>query len=564
MNDFETLRLISLIDRVRGTFGQMMPMADEEPVWNATSFLIRSEISGKLVTISMLCDVTGVPYATSRRLINRMIAEGLISRTVRSSTGKSYALHPSPALLASFEAYGRKMKALIAQTLGRRSSEEADDDYYFGGTQPVVATTARRQPQERDDLRFLLNDDNYAFAVRNMWSDFRTNLGSTRDFKLMTCPNVHNELVENSKLPVSRYDVVGINLPWLGEFVERGALVPIGDMLEGSYLHETLHPDFWQAGRWRGRTYGVPIYATVNLLAARSDLFSTAELAYPRTFDEVIAAGRKLADPSQGRVGIVWDAARGMPISHSFMFFMGAAGGPVLSLRKNFRGYTIDNADFEDLLPTIDNDIGRSTLDFMHRLTEISPPDVLDLAWDDALHVFLSGNAAMSYCWSMRAARFEYDLRSAVKRRVSYLTHPTRTGSAGAVPIGGFLLAVPSNLPEDRRQSAIRAIEMMTSREAPRSFTSSGLPVSPNFRLSADPEMKAGSPVASFVDKWAARGLLQTWQRPAIPQFHAIDTILGEEIHAALSGTKTDACALRDASHRMERALSTMMQSQAA
>ncbi|MBX3569187.1 MAG: extracellular solute-binding protein [Rhizobiaceae bacterium] len=564
MNDFETLRLISLIDRVRGTFGDMMPMSDEEPVWNATSFLIRSEISGKLVTISTLCDVTGVPYATSRRLINRMINEGLILRTVRSRTGKSYALHPSPALLASFEAYGRKMKALIAQTIGKRSTDEDDDDYYFGGAQPTLPAAVGADPGERDDLRFLLNDDNYAFAVRNMWSDFRTNLGSTRDFKLMTCPNVHNELVENSKLPVSRYDVVGINLPWLGEFVERGALVPIGDMLEGTDLRETIHPDFWQAGRWRGRVYGVPIYATVNLLAARSDLFSAAEMAYPRTFDEVIAAGRKLASPSQGRYGVVWDAARGMPISHSFMFFMGAAGSPMLSLRKTFRGYTIDNLDFEDLIPTIDNDIGRSTLDFMHRLTEISPPDVLDLAWDDALHVFLTGQAAMSYCWSMRAARFEYDLRSAVKRRVSYLTHPTRTGSAGTVPIGGFLLAVPSNLPEDRRQSAIRAIEMMTSRETPKSCAPSGLPVSSNFRLSADPEMKAGSPVANFVDKWAAKGLLQTWQRPAIPQFHAIDTILGEEIHAALSRSKSDACALRDATLRMERALSKVVQFRAA
>lgn len=564
MNDFETLRLISLIEQIRVNFRELMPMSDDEPVWNAAAFLIRSEISGKVVTISTLCDVTGVPYATSRRLINRMIGQGLIDRTVRSKTGKSYALHPSALLIESFEAYGRKIKALLAQTIGRRSSDEAAEDYYFGGGPVSDTVVPAAVPQEADDLRFLLNDDNYACALRNMWSDFRTNLGSTKDFKLVTCPNVHQELLDNSRLPVSRYDIVGVNLPWLGEFVEKGCLEPIGPMLAGGGQRGDLHPDVWETGRWREQVYGVPIYATVNLLAARTDLFEQAGMALPRSFDDVIRSGRKLHNPAQGRFGAVWDAARGMPVSHSFMFFMGAAGSPILSMRKTLRGFTLERMDLDDIAPLVDSEAGRATLDFMHRLMEISPPQMLDLAWDDALEVFLSGQAAMSYCWSMRAARFEYDLRSAVKRRVAYLAHPTRFGAPGAIPIGGFLLAVPSNLPKERMQAAVKAIEMMASRESTKAYVSSGLPVAPNFRMCADPEMRAGSRVASFVDKWAAKGMLQSWHRPAIPQFHAIDTILGEEVHAALSGAKSDAAALRDASLRMERVLGTMDRSKAA
>jgi multiple sugar transport system substrate-binding protein len=200
----------------------------------------------------------------------------------------------------------------------------------------------------------------------------------------------------------------------------------------------------------------------------------------------------------------------------------------------------------------------------MHRLIEISPPDVLNLAWDNALKIFLTGGAAMSYCWSMRAARFEYDVRSVVKRRVTYLAHPTRSGRDGAVPMGGFLLGVPSNLPQHRIRQAVDAIKLMTSRDSTRAYVSGRLPISPNFSMSADPEMKATGPIASFAEKWAAKGMLQTWQRPAIPQFHSIETILGEEIHAALSGLKSDKAALEDATSRMRNVLGLMRERQVA
>jgi multiple sugar transport system substrate-binding protein len=253
--------------------------------------------------------------------------------------------------------------------------------------------------------------------------------------------------------------------------------------------------------------------------------------------------------------GAVWDGARGMPIASSFMFFLGACGQPTISLRKSRAGFTLEGVNLEELHCTIQSDAALSALDFMRRLIEISPPGILNMAWDKTLDVFMKGKASLGYFWTMRAARFEYDVQSVVKRRVEYLPQPSGPGGTRASPIGGFLFCIPSNLPEARVELAADAIAWMASREAMKAHVKNGFPIAPRFSVSADPEAAASSPIVRFVDQLAKKNLLHTWQRPNIPQYSAIERILGEEVHDALSGAKSDRTALADAADRINREL---------
>jgi multiple sugar transport system substrate-binding protein len=251
----------------------------------------------------------------------------------------------------------------------------------------------------------------------------------------------------------------------------------------------------------------------------------------------------------------VWDAARGMPVAQSFMFFMGACGSPVISLPRGRAGFLTQGIDPNTLLPAIESDAGRLTLDYMHRLVDISPYDILDKAWDEALGVFLSGKSAMAYCETMRASRLDGDAHSVVRRCVQYVPQPAGMGTSRYTPIGGYLLAIPSNLPEDRVKLAAEAITWMTSHDAMKAHVTNGFPIAPRFSVSADPDIVVASPLVRVVDEIARRHLLQTWQRPAIPQYTAIETVLGDEVHAALTRQKSDVAALRDASDRIARIL---------
>ena len=81
----------------------------------------------------------------------------------------------------------------------------------------------------------------------------------------------------------------------------------------------------------------------------------------------------------------------------------------------------------------------------------------------------------------------------------------------------------------------------MTSSEAIGTHIKTGFPVLPRFSMAADPEAAASSPIVHFVNDLARHNLLQTWQRPALPQYRQIEVVLGEEIHAALKREKTTA-----------------------
>lgn len=562
MNDYEILRVIDFIERTRTPFSDVMPVADDEPVWNIVAFLIKSEIRGQIVTASTLAQLSKTPYSTSRRLIARMIERGHIVRTPRSRTGKTFSLHPSPTIMKAFVDYAGQIKSLLAETVGMRPSREDADDYYLGGTPRLSPITPphnliEKRYSEKVELKFLLSDDNYFIAMRNMWVDFRANLASRRNFDELPLPDLYARAIENSRQAVSSYDVITVNMPWVGEFASKGLIRPIGDLLQKSGVNPLdFHHVIWGTGVWNGVEYGVPIYCTIHMLAARQDLFNEKAIAFPRSFDDVIEAGRHFHQPAHGRYGIVWDGARGMPAAHSFMFLMGACGSPIISLKQVRQAFTLDGTRPEDLMPLILSDAGRATLDYMHRLIEISPPNILDMAWDQSLEVFLSGHSAMAYCQTMRAARYEYDVQSAVRRRVEYLPHPAGPGGGNRdSPIGGYLLAVPSNLPEDRVELAVEAISWMTSREAMKAHVKNGFPIAPRFAVSADPEAAASSPIVRFVDRLARRNLLHTWQRPPVPQYTAIERVLGEEIHDALTGAKSDLAALQSASQRIERIL---------
>jgi len=494
------------------------------------------------------------------RLIKRLIEEGYIVEKAKGPTGKRLTLQPSEQLLSSFQTYARRTKSLLAQTLGLRSDEQ-EEDYYFGGT-PLGAhiipplKLVQKRAESQVELKFLLNNDNYFSSMRNMWADFRNNLASRKNFDLVPLPELYRLATENGAKAVSDYDVIAVNMPWLGEFVERGMVRPIDPFITKNGINPLdFHPTIWSTARMNGHDYGVPGYCTVQILAARKDLFGEAELAFPKTFDEVIDAGRKFHSPAHEMYGAVWDGARGMPIASTFMFLLGACGQPAISLRRTRSGFTLEGMDPDELHCCLLSDAGELVIDYLKRLIEISPPNILEMAWDKTLDIFLRGHASMGYFWTMRTARFEYDVQSVVKRRVEYLPQPSGPGGNRSSPIGGFLFCIPTNLPEERVELAAEAIAWMTSREAMKAHVKNGFPVAPRFSVSADPEAAASSPIVRFVDTLAKRNMLNTWQRPNLPQYTSIERILGAEIHDALSGRKAVRTALVSATSQIEKAL---------
>ena len=560
MNEYELLRVIDFLERTRRPYQQHVGASEPDATWNIIVMLIRRSISGQLVTLTSLAKAADVPYATALRRVHKLIEEGWIVQVPRSSSGKASALEPSSRLLEQFEAHARDVKALLAHTFGWRASGESEEDYFFGGMlslQPLLPPRQLLEKRLRDGtaLRFLLHEDNYFASMRDVWSDFRSNLASRRDFELVgPLPTLYARLLANAGLPQSTFDVVTLNFPWIGEFASSGRLRPLDDLIEAGAIDPAdFHPKVWRGGAWSGRQYGIPVYITAEALAMRRDLFDEAGIQRPVSFADVLRSGKALHAPARGRFGIVWNAARGMPIASAFMFCVGCCGSSILSLPRRAGSFSLDDMHGEAMRPNLAaNDGARAALDYMRGLLEISPPGILDFDWNRSLQCFLGGEAAMTYVWTMRAARFENDIHSAVKRRVEYLAEPAGPGGRGISPLGGFLLAIPANLSEERAVDAFEAISWMASPAAMKAHAQNGFPVAPRFSVSGDPEVAGSSPIVQFVDRLARRDQLQAWQRPPVPEYTQIESILGEEVHDALAGIKSDAQALLQAQERID------------
>ncbi|MBV8920395.1 extracellular solute-binding protein [Bradyrhizobium sp.] len=521
-------------------------------------FLIKNHLNGTPVGISTLASVAKVPHATAMRRIHALMERGDIVAKPITETGRRVKLLPSEALLENFIRYARKIKSLLAETFGLRPKTDSDEDFYFGGSYfaaqiippPHLIESLFRGKHE---IKFLLNDDNYFLSMRNLWADFRNNIASRKNFDLRKLPQLHERLIENSRKPVSEYDIVAINAPWLGEAVQKKLIIPLDAFIKSMSISPLdFHPSVWSMGSWRGQQFGVPIYCTIELLAARSDLFQKDKIDYPTTFEKTVAAAKHFHSPSKERYGIAWNGARGMPIASTFMFLMACCGESILRIPKTSLSMGVDEAQGEQLRPHIQSEAGIHVLDYLHRLKDVSPPDVLDMDWDRRTTSFLSGQTALAYCWTVRAARFETDVSSAVKRKVSYLAQPRGPGGASNNPIGGFLLCIPSNLPVERIELAFEAIAWMTSPEAMKAKVQSGFPVAPRFSVAADPEAAATSPIVTIVDRLAKRNMLKAWPRPPVPEYLSLEAILGEEIHRALRREVSDREALTSAQIRAD------------
>lgn len=559
MSGHELSRVIDFLRKIRQPFDTGLPGASPDPHWNIVLELVDCYLHEVPVTMTMLIEMSQASYGAGNRLVSRMIEGGQILKVPRGPNHKTSYLVPSDELLSSFIDYAKQVKSHLARTFGLRSGAETEE-YYFGGSYFAAHIIAPLQGHDISssalrNTRFLLHDDNYFASMRNMWSDFRNDIGRMSSFDLRPLPELYERVDHALRTPSTAYDVVAINMPWLGRFAGEGTLAPLDDLLRNAPINPLdFHPTVWNTGRWNGRQYGIPIYCTVEILTARRDLFEEAGLSYPRTFDETVAAARALHRPDRGQYGIAWNAARGMPIAHSFMFFLASSGGSVIDIPRKHEHW-LDSIDPAKPSLRINSEEGLAAIDYMTRLAAVSHPEIEAYDAEKNLHAFMSGQAALSYAWTMRAARLEHELGSKVKRRVAYLAPPVRRGRQVTAPVGGFLLSIPAYIDAERKREIVNAIAWMASPEAMKAHVQNGFPVAPRFSVCADPEALASSPIVSFVDRMARRHELNTWSRPPIPDYVAIESVLGAEIFAAVFEGKPAAQALRDAEAEVVRAI---------
>lgn len=522
--------------------------------------LLRNHLTGKLTTSSSLVASSNLTYGTAMRGIDSLIERGIVVKRARTTTGKSFSLHPSDKMLVEWQELARRSHSLVGSTLGAKLQDGQTDDssYFFGssyaqGNVLPPPNILESKLAISNDLKILVHADPTFMAMNVLKKQFETMFGVGVRSRALSIDRLRDEILSNSQATNSAYDIIACDLPWFGEMAASGHFLPLDEFIDSTRLDTTdFHQEALASARYKNRQYGIPVQTTPELMVYRRDVFEANNLEAPRTIDDTLTAVKRLHDPFAGLSGIAWNAARGTPLGHSFLFVMGAFGQPVLDLSPTSAGFDGENVVGENFRPMFDSLQARATADYFKELLEYSPRGILNMSWYERARCYSDGHAAIAYCATLLAPLFELDQQSPAYGVTEYLPHPAGPRATPMAPIGGYALAIPSNISPERINPIWTALASLTSAQTVKLYIENGSLVSPRFSVSMDPEVRRISPLISIVDDMARSGVLQMWPRPPVPEISAIIAIAGEEMHDMLLGAKTVDQALVNAQNRAD------------
>lgn len=544
------LQTIEFIDALRGKSSDILVIEPRD--LGVVLHLMRNHVSGRLTTMSSLATASGLSYGTAFRAIEGLVEDGLIVRRPRTTTGRSFSMHPSSELLRRWQLFNGHTHRLIEQMTGRGAQpvRKPADNMSAVIAPPTVLESKLALPR---GLRLLVHADPTFMAMNALKQQFEMILGVPIQSKALSIDRLRAEIVQNEQRSVSAYDLIACDLPWFGDMVRRNRLRPLDDLIAGSEMNMAdFLPDAVASARRRGRQYGVPLLSTAELLVYRTDLLTEAGLVPPRTTAETLAVARALHAPEQGRFGIAWNGGRGTALGHTFMVAMAAHGQPIVNLGRTPDGFLPEDITEEHLRPMFDSEAAQAAADYLTELLPVSPPNILTMTWYDRARAYAGGHAALAYAHTLLVNLFERDPASPAYGKTGYVPQPTGLSGKPISPLGGYALAIPGNIAEERVAPAWAALTALTSAGAAKLFMANGSLASPRFSVNRDPEVQALSPVIGIVDAIARQGVLRAWPRPPVPGISALIGIAGEEIHDMLSGQKSRAAALAAAQSRAE------------
>ena len=521
--------------------------------------LLRNHLQGKLTTTSYLANISGLGYGTAIRAINSIEERGLLIRRPRTKTGKSFSLHPTEKLINEWQEYARRVRGSIGSTLGLGSTGKSGiEDYFLGASYrdsqiipPPTPLTSKLNLLS--DLRILVHADPTFMAMNVLKRQFEGLFGIGIRSRALSIDRLRQEILSNAKQKSSSYDIVACDLPWFGELATKGVLHPLDKLISGGGVSlEDFHQVALASARHCGVQYGIPVQTTPELLCVRRDLCEEAGLGMPFTISETLRTARALHKSVRGRAGIAWNAARGTPLGHTFMFVMGAMGRPFLNLARVGETFDAEWPQGDNLRPMLQSEEAIATAEYLRQLLDFSPASILSMSWYERARSYADGHVAMAYNATLLAPIFEQNDASPAFGVTEFLPHPYGPAGKPIAPVGGYALAIPANISLDRIRAVWQALQSLTSPESSKLYIENGSLVTPRFSVSMDPDVRRKSPLIPIVDGMARSGIIQYWPRPPVPEISDLIEIIGTEIHDMLQGSKNVSEALTIAQNRAD------------
>lgn len=300
-------------------------------------------------------------------------------------------------------------------------------------------------------------------AFRKMDADFTALTGIKVNWDIMEQTSLKNKQLLDHTSNTRIYDIMLVDPFAQAEFVDKGVIAPLNDMLgdenlvPGWFDYDDIVPAYSAVDNFGGDVYGIPVAGETRFLGYRTDLFEKYGKQPPTTMDEFIELAEFFNGKEPDLYGVAMRAQRGIHFTSGLMSIM-------YTMTDGF----IDQSSGQ---PTMDDPSMVAALQYYVDLLSYGPPDVANYTHEEALSAFSSGRTAMWFDATAIAPRLLDPAQSQISDVVAFTTPPD--GDKGeAAAIAGWRMALAAN--SKAPTAAMAFMTYLASKEMNATYLSNG------------------------------------------------------------------------------------------
>ena len=404
-------------------------------------------------------------------------------------------------------------------------------------------------------LTVVMEADQYANYVAVLAEQFEEATGIDVELEILGYVEHRQKITQDFATGTEQYDVVAVDIVWVGEFEQNGWTVDLTPFIARDYVEinvPDIMPVSWTMGEGNDRIIAYPMSGYNMSLIYRTDLFNDPdekaaflaeygyELTVPTTIAQLTDAAEFFTRPDENLYGLSAAGARGVVAAQEFMTYLKMFGGKILDDSGNV---------------TLDDPIAVEALEFFVRMfDEWGLPGAAGYWWSDREGAYRLGKLAMQMTWSIARPGYDIEGLSNVIGMTGMALPPVKPGTDNVFAFGGWGVGINADISPAKQEMAWEFIKFITTPEAAKAWMltpgtdygaagDTGLPI----RLSTllDPDLNAKFPYMPTL----LTGFIQGDGdfRPRVPDYAQIESIMGLYVSMAITHELTPADALAQA-----------------
>lgn len=356
----------------------------------------------------------------------------------------------------------------------------------------TACSSAEEEPQGVDEttslptIRILINDSPWFAGFEALVNKYVEETGNEVELSVTPFAGMLEKSRNAVQAPESEFDILNLNEQWYMQFYADGLVTPIKEIDPNFVLDPQIIEYEW-ATRWdpelgysseSGELYGLPINGNIMLFFYRKDLFEAQGLTAPQTWADVEAAAQKL--DSADMSGYV---VRSNPPNWEFQAFLASYGGTIIKLDTQ-------TGEWEVVINSPEGLEALNTWLVLGR--EYGPANYADIGQAEMIALMASGKVAQMVLVGAAAPDFDNPEKSTVIGNVAAVPVPGATAGSNATMSGIWVMGIPHNLPDERKQAALAFLNWALTKDAQLFYAQAGaIPVRQDVyeELANDPKL---------------------------------------------------------------------------